>query len=119
MAGPPPSRLRASLGAAIKPDGGENPALSWLDPADRSVVAAIDHVVRAGLAVDEEQRIGVAKVEHHHRVGHAAARNIDARFGDDRGRVARILFATGVEHGVARIVLDLVDRRDSAATPLL
>src|SRR3546814_7027905 len=34
VAGPPPSRLRASLGAALKPDGGENPALSWFDPAD-------------------------------------------------------------------------------------
>src|SRR3546814_10090450 len=55
VAGPPPSRLRASLGAALKPDGGENPALSWFDPADRPVVAAIDHIVRAGLAVDEER----------------------------------------------------------------
>src|SRR3546814_17444022 len=64
VAGPPPSRLRASLGAALKPDGEENPALSWFDPADRPVVAAIDHIVRAGLAVDEEQRVGVAKVEH-------------------------------------------------------
>src|SRR3546814_10602290 len=42
VAGPPPSRLRASLGAALKPDGGENPALSWFDPADRPVVAAIE-----------------------------------------------------------------------------
>src|SRR3546814_12585526 len=36
---------------------------------------------------------------------------IDARFGDDRRRIARILVIAGVEDGVARIVRDLVDRR--------
>src|SRR3546814_19566905 len=44
-------------------------------------------------------------------VGHAAAGDIDARFGDDRRRIARILVIAGVEDGVARIVRDLVDRR--------
>src|SRR3990167_5993597 len=95
--GAPPYRHRTLLGAALMPVGEENPALSWLDPADRPVVAAIDHIMRTGLAVDEQQRVGVAQVEHHHRVGHAAAGNIDARFGNDRRRAAGILVAADVE----------------------
>src|SRR3546814_5139807 len=61
-----------------------------LDPADGAVMATIDHIMCAGPAVDEEQRVGVAQVEHHHRVGHAGRRDVDPRFGDDCRRIARL-----------------------------
>ena len=54
------------------------------DPADRSVVSAIDHVEVAALRIAEHQRVGVAQVEHHHRVGHARFGNVDPGLGDDR-----------------------------------
>src|SRR3546814_18426190 len=63
VAGPPPSRLRASLGEALHPDGGQNPALSWLDPADRPTVPAIYQIVRSGLVVYEAQGEGSSKIE--------------------------------------------------------
>src|SRR3546814_994231 len=55
------------------------------------VLAAVDHVVGAGLAVAEHQRAGMAKIEHHDGVGNARFGNVDARFRDDERIVSAFL----------------------------
>ena len=73
------------------------PAADWkvgcqsavrLDPADVSVLSAVNHVELARRRILEHQRVGVAQVHQHHRVGHAGLGNVDPRFGDDR-RIGR------------------------------
>src|SRR3954453_13388150 len=55
----------------------------WFEPADFSVLAAVDHIELTRRTVLEHQRWRVAEVHQHHRVGNARLRNIDACLGDN------------------------------------
>ena len=54
-----------------------------------------------GSSVFEEQRVGVAQVEHHHRVGDRGFGHVDAGLGDNDRRVGRVgLGFVGLEHDI-------------------
>src|SRR3954451_22736180 len=55
-----------------------------LNPADVSVLTAIDHIVLTGADVLEQKRGRVAQVHQHYGVRNARFGNIDTDFGDDR-----------------------------------
>ena len=80
----------------------------WLDPADRPIATAVNHIVPSGASVFEHQGIGVAQVQHHHGVGYRAFRDIGWRVrkhvGGIYGRILSVC-ARSAEGHVAGIFL--------------
>ena len=62
------------------------------NPADITVVAAVDHVEFPRCTILEHQRIRVAKIEQHDRVGDAGFRDVDLRLGNNRRMHCLVLF---------------------------
>jgi hypothetical protein len=59
--------------------------------------------------VAEQERAGVAQVEHHHRVGDCRIGHVDAGLGDDHRIVVRLFgLPARIEDGVAGIMVELV-----------
>src|SRR5690349_3187784 len=59
------------------------------NPADVSVLAAIDHVQFARSAVLEHQRIRIPEIHEHHRIGNARLRYVDPGLRND-GRMLAV-----------------------------
>ena len=88
------------------------------DPADRTIAAAVNHIVASGSSIFEEQRRCVAQVEHHDRVRHAHFGNVGARLGDNRQRLGRFLGIGLVVLGLCFIAIRALDLPPDAS-PLL
>jgi hypothetical protein len=57
------------------------------DPADRAITTPVNHIMLTRASVFEEQGVGVAKVQHHHRIRHGGFGHVHAHLGNHQRRL--------------------------------